>query len=264
MSLSLVSHLGLANDVASRSAAPLSNSTRNVLIVDDDVALSSMIREYLERHDIQLEIRHSGELGLEAAASGVYDLMLLDVMLPDLDGFEVLEKLREQSDLSVMLLSARGEPADRIRGLRLGADDYLPKPFDPDELVARIHAVMRRGTGRPQPQTAAASTRPQDSRIRLGDLLVDKSARTAWYRAAKLDLTDIEFALLCTFAASPGLVLTREELVEGLFGREFHPLNRNLDMHVSRLRKKLDAAGIAESPIRTVRSSGYLFSAADL
>jgi two-component system response regulator CpxR len=258
MALSLVSTIGDGNVAGFRSRPPGASNLKSVLIVDDDAALGSMIREYLERHDIHLDIRHNGQSGLEAAITGSYDLMLLDVMLPDLNGFEVLEQLREKTDLSVLLLSARGEPADRIRGLRAGADDYLPKPFDPDELVARIHAVIRRTGGRAVAQPPVL--RSQENRIRVGDLLVDKGARTAWYRAAKLDLTDIEFALLQTFAISAGVVLTREELVENLFAREFHPLNRNLDMHVSRLRKKLDAVGITENPIRTVRSLGYMFS----
>ena len=229
---------------------------KSVLIVDDDVALGSMIREYLERHEISLSMRHNGKMGLEAASSGEYDLMLLDVMLPDVDGFEVLRRLRATSDLSVMLLSARGEPADRIRGLQLGADDYLPKPFEPDELVARIEAVLRRSGKRvtEAPQPAASP------RITVNDLMVDPGSRMAWYKATPLDLTDIEFSLLLTFAQAPGAVLSREELVVGVFERPFHPLNRNLDMHVSRLRKKLHAANLPGNPIRTIRSEGYLFT----
>jgi two-component system response regulator CpxR len=117
---------------------------KSVLIVDDDITLGAMVGEYLERHEMQLSMRHSGLLGLEAASTGQFDVILLDVMLPDLDGFEVLRRLRTHSDLCVLLLSARGQAADRIRGLQLGADDYLPKPFDPDELVARIQAITRR------------------------------------------------------------------------------------------------------------------------
>src|SRR5260370_1876066 len=121
---------------------------RSVLIIDDDVKLCTMLREYLARHEIDLEIRHHGKLGLEAAFAGQYDLVLLDVTLPGIDGFEVLQRLRKSSDLCVLLLTARGDAADRIRGLQLGSDDYLPKPFDPAELVSRIRALIRRGNPR--------------------------------------------------------------------------------------------------------------------
>lgn len=229
---------------------------KSVLFVDDDVALGSMMREYFEPHGIQLSMRHSGELGLEAAWTGEFDLLLLDVMLPDLDGFEVLQKLRANSDLSVLLLSARGQPADRIRGLQLGADDYLSKPFDPEELVARVQAIIRRSRARLIPYAATLAQR----RVCLHNLTLDRGQRAAWYKTTSLDLSDIEFSLLETFVQSPEVVLTREELVVGIFERAFDPLNRNLDMHVSRLRRKLHLADVPGNPIKTIRSSGYLFS----
>lgn len=229
---------------------------KSVLIVDDDVAFGSMVGEYLERHEMKFSMRHTGELGLEEAVSSQYDLMLLDVMLPDLDGFEVLRRLRTMSNLSVLLLSARGQPADRVHGLQLGADDYLPKPFDPDELVARIQAVLRRSSLQAQP----ASTGSDSRRILFHGLAVDPVTRTAWYKENVLDLTDIEFSLLEVFIRSRESPLTREDLVLKVFGRPFHPLNRNLDMHVSRLRKKLDSAQLPGNPIKTVRGIGYLFS----
>jgi two-component system response regulator CpxR len=233
---------------------------KSVLIVDDDVKLGSMLREYLERHQIHLEICHNGELGLETASSGQYDLMLLDVTLPDVDGFEVLERLRVYSNLSVMLLTARGQAADRIRGLQLGADDYLPKPFDPEELVARIHAILRRSM--PGPATHPSATVPRS--LSIGELVIDLSSRSTRYKQRPLDLTDIEFSLLETFARSPGIVLSREELVVRVFERSYHPLDRSLDMHVSRLRRKLNGASVAGNPIKTIRSSGYLFSTSEL
>lgn len=231
----------------------------SILIVDDDVELGVMLREYLERHEIQLEIRHTGELGIEAAASGYYDLMLLDVMLPDLDGFEVLERIRAYSDLSVLLLTARGEAADRIHGLKLGADDYLPKPFDPDELVARIHAILRRSGHR-----VAMTAKGTGNRLFVGGLSIDLIARSARYKGIPLDLTDIELVLLEVFMQSPGVVLDREELMLRVFQRPFHPLNRTLDMHVSRLRRKLHSATTLANLIKTIRSSGYLFSTTDM
>ena len=231
----------------------------SILIVDDDVELGTMLCEYLERHKIQLEIRHTGEQGIEAAASGDYDLMLLDVMLPDLDGFEVLQRIRTYSDLSVLLLTARGEAADRIHGLRLGADDYLPKPFDPDELVARIRAILRRSALR-----TPAPAKDMGNRLFVGGLSVDLVARSARYKGISLDLTDIELALLEAFMQAPGVVLDREELMLRVFQRPFHPLNRTLDMHVSRLRRKLHSATTFGNLIKTIRSSGYLFSTTDM
>jgi two-component system, OmpR family, response regulator CpxR len=244
--------------IAVSSIAQKSSEKRSkilsILLVDDDVALGSMLREFLEREGIELSMRHSGELGLAAASTGQYDLILLDVMLPDIDGFEVLQRLRAHSDLSVLLLSARGQPADRIRGLQLGADDYLSKPFDPEELVARIHAVMRRSRKR------SMSDSIMQRRISLHNLMVDRGKRTAQYETRSLDLTDIEFSLLEAFVQAPGVVLTREKLAIGIFERALHPLNRNLDMHVCRLRKKLSMANVPGNPIKSIRGSGYLFS----
>jgi len=232
----------------------------SVLIIDDDVKLGTMLRAYLERHQIRLEICQDGQSGLEAVSKGRFDLMLLDVTLPDVDGFEVLQRLRAYSDLSVLLLTARGHAADRIRGLKLGADDYLPKPFDPDELVARIRAILRRSGASTAPLTMPGG----QARISLGGLMVDRASRSAKYHEHYLDLTDIELSLLELFIQSPGIVLTREALVVRIFDRPFHPLNRNLDMHVCRLRKKLNSASVGGNPIKTVRNVGYLFSFPDV
>ena len=232
----------------------------SVLIIDDDVKLGTMLREYLEQHEIRLEVCHNGELGLEAASTGQFDLILLDVTLPDIDGFEVLQRLRVYSSLSVMLLTARGQAADRIYGLQLGADDYLPKPFDPEELVARIRAIIRRSA----PHFLPPALPGKRGRLSLGGLMIDLTSRSAKYREHHLDLTEIELSLLESFLQAPGVVLTREDLVVRIFERPFQPLNRNLDMHVCRLRKKLSSASIAGNPIKTIRSAGYLFSSTDL
>jgi len=232
---------------------------RSVLIIDDDVKLCTMLREYLARHAIDLEIRHHGKLGLEAAFARQYDLVLLDVTLPGIDGFEVLQRLRKSSDLCILLLTARGDAADRIRGLQLGADDYLPKPFDPEELVARIRAIIRRGA----PRFVSSLSHAVDHGRQLTQLTVDGASRTARYGTSRLDLTDIELSLLEIFLQSPGVVLTREELVARIFRRPFHPLDRSLDMHVSRLRRKLRTATPLGNHIKTIRSSGYLFSTVD-
>ena len=233
---------------------------RSVLILDDDVRLCMMLREYLGQHRISLEMHHHSRQGLEAALAGQYDLMLLDVTLPVLDGFEVLQLLRKSSNLCVLLLTARGEAADRIRGLQLGADDYLPKPFDPEELVARIRAIIRRSSL----GSSSSSSSNADCEMPTTGLRIDTASRSARYRDNELDVTDIEFALLDAFLQSPGVVLTREELVVRIFQRSFHPLDRSLDMHVSRLRRKLRAVTPLGNPIKTIRSSGYLFSTIDL
>ena len=232
---------------------------RSVLIVDDDVKLCEMLRDYLARHDIELTTRHDGEQGLEAARSAEHELILLDVMLPGIDGFEVLWRLRSFSDVCVLLLTARGEPADRVRGLQLGADDYLPKPFDVQELVARIHAILRRGTQRPA-SVGAPSPPPK---LQQEGLTVDFASRTVTYGSSMLELTNIEINLLRMFLESPGVVLTREDLVSRVFQRPFHPLDRSLDMYVSRLRRKLHLATPLGNHIKTIRNSGYLFSAAE-
>jgi DNA-binding response OmpR family regulator len=233
---------------------------RSVLIIDDDVRLSGMLRQYFARHGISLTACHNGMEGLNAVSGHRHDLVLLDVMLPDIDGFEVLRRMRESSDVRIMLLTARGDAADRVHGLRLGADDYLPKPFDVEELTARIEAVLRRGT----PKLEGAGPAAEESRIRLGQLLVDSKTRTALYGDDPLDLTDIEFLLLETFLRSPGVVLTRDELAEQALQRPFHPLDRSLDMSICRLRRKLRSTTPLKHPIRTIRSSGYMFSVTDL
>jgi two-component system response regulator CpxR len=218
-----------------------------------------MLSAYLKHHDIALTARHDGERGLEAAHSAVHELMLLDLTLPRIDGFEVLRRLRTFSNICVLLLSARGESADRVRGLQLGADDYLSKPFDVEELVARIDAILRRGVSR-SPSTTAFSPKPK---LQCAGLTIDFASRMVLYGQSILNLTDIEFSLLEKFLQSPGVVLTREELVCDVFQRPFHPLNRSLDVYVSRLRRKLHSATPLGNRIKTIRSSGYLFSYAE-
>jgi DNA-binding response OmpR family regulator len=231
---------------------------KSVLLVDDDVKLCHMLREYLARRGISLSFEHDGHLGLEYVRSHAHehDLMLLDVMLPDIDGFEVLQRLRHFSNIAVLLLSARGEASDRIHGLQLGADDYLPKPFDPEELIARIEAILRRGLR----QESRFANGGEKSDLAVGILSLDLRTRVARYGRIPLDLTDIEFALMQQFVQHPGVVLTREELVASVLQQPFHPLNRNLDMHVCRLRKKLETSTPLVDSIRTIRSVGYLFS----
>ena len=229
------------------------------MIVDDDVKLCTMLHEYLAQHGFTADFRHDFSSGMDSARSNNYDLILLDVMLPDRDGFEFLTQLRQTSNLLVLLLTARGHATDRIRGLQLGADDYLPKPFDPEELVARIRAILRRA-----PVSSAQSQGKEDFKRPSTSLMIDVASRTVTYAGNRLDLTEIEISLLDVFLQCPGIVLTREDLISRIFNKPFHPLDRSLDMHICRLRKKLSTATPLASHIKTIRSSGYLFSTVDV
>jgi two-component system response regulator CpxR len=224
----------------------------NALLIDDDVELCSMLQDYLSRHGWVVIARHSGDSGLRAALEGQYKIVLLDVMLPDLDGFEVLRRLRRESAVNVLLLTARGDDVDRIVGLELGADDYLPKPFNPRELVARMRAITRRGS---QLETKGVSRRV------IAGFTIDGNMRTISFGAQLLELTDVEFLLLGKLLEKPYEIVSREELVEQILERPFRPLDRSIDMHISRLRRKLEALQDFRGGIRAIRNSGYMFSA---
>jgi DNA-binding response OmpR family regulator len=226
-----------------------------VLLVDDDIELCSMLEDYLARHGFAVTTEHNGELGLHRALTGEFSIVLLDVMLPGLDGFEVLRRLRTSSQVSVLLLTARGEDIDRIVGLEIGADDYLPKPFNPRELLARVRAILRRSaTSQPG---RAAGTPAAIKHLSVGGIELDTGARTATCNGIELDLTNVEFELLGALMAAPGQILTREHLTELVLDRRFNPFDRSLDMHVSRLRRKLDDAANLGDQIKTIRSVGY-------
>lgn len=233
---------------------PVPPSESSVLLVDDDVELCSMLQEYLGRHGWHVTARHSGGAGLQLALEEEHRIVLLDVMLPDLDGFEVLRRLRQRSGVSVLLLTARGEDVDRIVGLELGADDYLPKPFNPRELVARMRAIVRRS--QPEPES------PGSKRQLISGFAVDHNQRTIAFAGRRLDLTDVEFLLLNKLLERQFEIVSREELVHDVLERQFRPLDRSIDMHVSRLRKKLESLEGFEGSIRAIRNSGYLFSPA--
>ena len=218
-----------------------------VLMIDDDTEFCYMLRDYLAPHNIRLAMQHDGEAGLRDLRSNPYDIVLLDIMLPGRSGLEILTSIRSFSSLRIIVLSALNSQAARIAGLDEGADDYLPKPFDPRELVLRIRAILRRPAGAPvQPARG---------------LELDRSAREAYFRSARLPLTDVEYCLLSIFLDAPGVVLAREDLVGRIFQRSFDPMDRSLDVHVSRLRKKLEVVCGLNNPIKSIRNSGYLFSA---
>lgn len=220
----------------------------DVLLIDDDVELCSMLTEYLGKNGFRVKTAHRGDLGLRAAQQRTWAMILLDVMLPGIDGFEVLKRIRAESPVNVLLLTARGEDVDRIVGLEIGADDYLPKPFNPRELLARMRAVLRRNASVPASQQAV---------LRVSDLELDPAARKAMKSGATLDLTDVEFLLLEALMQSPGKVVNREELSQAVLGRPFDPFDRSLDMHVSRLRRKLGHVNAGRHQVKTIRGVGY-------
>jgi DNA-binding response OmpR family regulator len=219
-----------------------------VLIVDDDVQLCRLLAERLVTEGFTIEAVNDGIRGLERALSMDHALVVLDLMLPGMGGLDVLRKLRAKSPVPVLILTARGEDIDKIVGLEIGADDYVPKPFNPRELIARIRAILRR--------SSRSSTAP----VTVGDLRLDPNAREAWLNDASLDLTSVEFTLLETLLRETGHVLTREYLTETVLGRKLGPFDRVIDVHISNIRKKLGPSERAPK-IKSVRGSGYLFVA---
>jgi len=224
-----------------------------ILIIDDDVELCHLVGEYLRAEGFTIECVHDGESGLKKATDGEYLLAVLDVMLPGINGFEVLRRIRATSRLPVLLLTARGEDVDRIVGLEIGADDYLPKPFNPRELVARIRAILRRTRGKGET--------PVPEAIRVGEVELDPATRSVLHRGKPVELTSVEFGLLQVLLREAGRVVTREALVDEVLGRKFSPFDRSIDMHVSKVRKKLGDSG-SEDYIKTIRGAGYIFALA--
>lgn len=224
-----------------------------ILVIDDDVELCGLVTEFLGPEGFQVEAVHDGKSGLDRATTGDYLLIVLDVMLPGMNGFDVLRRIRDKSKVPVLLLTARGEDVDRIVGLEIGADDYLPKPFNPRELVARIRAVLRRsGVG----GNAAEVPEP----VRIGEVELDPATRVVRYKGKPLDLTSVEFNLLEVLLREAGRVVTRERLVDAVLNRKFSPFDRSIDMHVSKLRKKLGDSDNSADHIKTVRGVGYIFA----
>jgi DNA-binding response OmpR family regulator len=224
-----------------------------ILIIDDDVALCELVTEYLEPHGFQITSVHRGDTGAETALSGAYAIVVLDVMLPGLNGFEVLRRIRAESKVPVLMLTARGDDVDRIVGLEIGADDYLPKPFNPRELVARIRAVLRRS------QTDTAHNQP--GTLTAGDVELDLGTRVVRRAEKVVELTAVEFDLLEKLLRAAGRIITREELSKAVLGRSTSPFDRSIDMHISNLRKKLGHQRGEIERIKTVRGVGYIYAA---
>jgi two-component system response regulator CpxR len=215
-----------------------------LLMVDDDVELGTLLQEFFASQGMGLELAHDGESGLAKLAEGAYDLVLLDVMMPRLDGFAVLEQLRQRSNVPVLMLTARLESASRIRGLESGADDYLPKPFEPMELIARVRAILRRSGV----QTAVAEP--------VG-LRMDPGSRAAVADGRVLELTSVEFDILEVMHRGAGRVVSRDEIAQRLYQRNATAFDRAIDVHVSHIRKKLEGSS---AKILTVRGVGYQLS----
>jgi DNA-binding response OmpR family regulator len=223
-----------------------------VLLVDDDTELGELVREYLAREGFSLEVEGDGTRAVERALSGDYDLIVLDVMLPGVSGFDILRHLRAASRVPVLMLTARGDDVDRIVGLELGADDYLPKPFNPQELVARIRAILRRA----KPDLSSSK---QTAPIVVGDVEMDVRARVVRRGQEVVNLTTVEFDLLEILLRAAGEVMGREKLTRDVLGREFSPFDRSIDTHVCNLRKKIGPLPNDSERIKGVRGIGYIY-----
>src|SRR5580658_7832462 len=216
----------------------------STLIIDDDSELCALLEEFLHREGMTVTCEHDGARGLERALAGNFDLIVLDLMLPGLDGFQILKRLRVDSRVPVLMLTARGEEADRIVGLELGADDYLPKPFNPRELLARMRAILRR---------VPVHNR---GRIEVNGVVLDPGTREVTCDDRPVEITTLEFDILETLVRSAGSVVSRDALMESMYNRKATPFDRSIDMHVSHLRRKLETE---RTLIKTVRGIGYQF-----
>lgn len=227
-----------------------------LLLVDDDIELVELLTELLRLEGFQVEIAHNGQQALDKLDSS-YDLVLLDIMMPVLNGVETLKQLRQRFDIPVMMLTARGNEIDRVLGLELGADDYLPKPFNDRELVARIKAILRRTASN---SSEAKKADPQDaSVIEYEGITLQIGSQQAFYAKKDLNLTGTEFALLQILIANPGRILSREYLNMKVLSKPLTPFDRAIDMHMSNLRKKLPPKADGSSWFKTLRGRGYLF-----
>ena len=224
-----------------------------ILIIDDDLELAAMLAEYLQAEGFFTEHCKDGESGTEVALSGMYDAVVLDVMMPGIDGFEVLRRVRAQSRVPVLMLTAKGDDVDRIVGLEIGADDYLPKPFNPRELLARLRAILRRTQGEGQGVEAG------DRVISIGELSLHPASRQVTVGEKTMDLTSTEFNLLQAMMRHAGQVVSKEALSQQALGRALEKYDRSIDMHMSNLRKKLAEHGL-DTLIMTVRGQGYQLS----
>jgi two-component system response regulator CpxR len=232
--------------------APAESADPRLLVVDDDRELCDLVARFLRGEGFEVDCVPDGAAGTERALSGSYRLVLLDVMLGRANGFDVLRRIRATSSIPVVMLTAKGDALDRVVGLEIGADDYLPKPFNPQELAARIRAVLRR--------TAPDARRAERPAVVVDDLEIDPRARTARLGPNRLDLTTVEFDLLEALAAHAGEPIARETLVQRVLGRDFSPFDRSIDTHVYNLRRKLGTLPDGRDRIVGIRGVGYLYA----
>lgn len=225
--------------------------SERILMIEDDKSLSSMLGDYLAPFGISVSAHANAAAGLEALAEGNFDALILDVMLPDADGFDICRRVRSESDIPILMLTARGDETDRIVGLELGADDYLPKPFNPRELLARLRAILRRrippGVGRSKPW-------------RFGRLEIDRDERTVRVDGEVRSMTAYQFDLLCALAERAGSVLSREALMDRLRGESLEAFDRSIDVHISRIRNAIEDDPKSPRRVITVRGAGYVFA----
>jgi DNA-binding response OmpR family regulator len=225
-----------------------------ILIIDDDEELCELVSEYLTVEGFEITTANDGEIGLKMALSGDYDMAILDVMLPKMNGFDVLRNLRLESKLPVIMLTARGDDMERIVGLEIGADDYLPKPFNPRELAARLRAILRRAS------SSADETDEANEKMDVDGIQISPSSRTAARDGAEINLTSVEFELLHELLREAGKIVKKEDLSERVLERKLSPYDRSLDMHISNLRKKLGPRSDGSDRIKTIRSVGYIYT----
>ena len=226
-------------------------SMHRVLVIDDDEEMCGMLGEYLRSEGFAVETVHNGEDGLTRALSGEHSVIILDVMLPVMNGIEVLRRLRSESDARVLMLTARGEEVDKIVGFEVGTDDYVPKPFSPRELLVRIRAILRRPGGNGKPE-----------RIVLDDLELNTGNRSLKKAGKEVELTALEFNLLELLLRTAGRVVTRAQVAKLVLGRQFSASDRSIDVHVSKLRRKLGERIPGEDRIKAIRSVGYIYTVA--
>jgi two-component system response regulator CpxR len=223
-----------------------------ILVIDDDIELCRLLSRYLSQESFLIDSVHTGRDGVEYALSGKYSLIVLDIMMPGMNGFDVLRRIRSESPTPVLMLTAKGDALDRVLGLEMGADDYLAKPFNPQELAARIRAILRRV----KPVTDLHPAAP----FVVGDVEIDNGARIARRGDEILNLTTVEFDLLAALLHAAGKVIGREQLTRDVLGREFSPFDRSIDTHVCNLRKKIGLLADGTERIKGVRGIGYLYA----
>lgn len=229
-------------------------ASEHVLVIDDDVELCNLVSRFLVREGFQIDAVNGGEQGIERALSGDYALVVLDVMMPEMSGFDVLRRIRAESPMPVLMLTARGDALDRVLGLEMGADDYLPKPFSPPELAARIRAILRRA------KPAALPTLGTNTAIVIGEIELNSGSRVVTNGHQLVNLTTVEFDLLEALMRAAGQVVNREKLTRDILGREFSPFDRSIDTHVCNLRKKIGPLPDGTDRIKGVRGIGYLYA----